>query len=251
MLLPMAKRLYKRAPIIEAVIDLNLKWKEPPKSDVLGACRTKLAETFPTQNPIHTVHMGMARHPEDEKFRFTSGQKEVGLRLTSKENDRVLQITHQTFTYSHLAPYTRWELFRDEARSVWSTFVETCAPEAVTRIAVRYINRIVIPEPVFELFNYFNLYPHLPEGVPQDVSGYLLQLQMPQTDIGSLAVINMAMDISKAPTEIAILLDLDVFSSADEQPRNETIWFRLEQLRDRKDLLFEACITDKTRSLIE
>lgn len=251
MLLSMAKRLYKRAPIIEAVIDLNLKWKEPPKSDVLGACRTKLAENFPTQNPIHTVHMGMARQPDDGNFRFTSGQKEVGLKLTSKANDRVVQITHRTFTYSHLAPYTRWELFRDEARSVWNAFLDTCTPEAVTRIAVRYINRIVVPEPVFELYDYFHLYPRLPEDVPQDVSGYLLQLQMPQNDIGSLAVINMAMDISKAPTEIAILLDLDVFSPADEQPKSETIWSRLEQLRDRKDLLFEACITDKTRSLIE
>lgn len=186
-------------------------------------------------------------------FKFESGHAQVGLRLSTKNNDRVLQIQHASFTYSHLPPYTEWETFRKEFLSYWSTFLQMCMPEAVTRIALRYINRVVIPKPQIEIFDYFNLHPNLPKGVPQDVIGMFLQLQMPQIDIGptSIAVINMGTDAS-APTRegIAVMLDLDVSETVDYRPRSEDILSRLEVLRRRKNELFEASITDETRKLI-
>jgi len=66
-------------------------------------------------------------------------------------------------TYSHLPPYSNWNAFRDEVRPLWERYVEFVKPEAVTRIALRYINRIYIPQTVYELSDYFRLYPQIPE----------------------------------------------------------------------------------------
>jgi len=196
--------------------------------------------------------MGMAA-PQEGGVSFQSGAAQVGLRLASKTGDRVLQIQRQGFTYSHLPPYTSWETFRDEVGPLWEAFLGTCSPAEITRVAVRFINRIVIPKVPFEMFDYLNLYPQLPKGVPQDdVTGFFMQLQMPQSDIApeTLAVINVALEGPSTPGTGTILLDFDVFRQAKYPADSDAAWVFLEELRKRKNELFEACITDETRKLI-
>jgi len=151
-----------------------------------------------------------------------------------------------------MAPYSKWEEFVLEAQSYWAKFVEVCSPEAATRSAVRFINKINVPGQSIELRDFFHLYPQIPEGIPQDVNGMLLQLQMPQQDLGRevMAVINMGLGEPDRPNHIAVMLDFDIFAVSEIEPKSDQLWVRLEQFRTRKNQLFEACINDKVRELI-
>lgn len=244
---------YPRAPIIEAIIELQVRFKEVPSEEQFQACYERVKDTLPTKESMEVLEVGVARlNKPGGAVSLRSGSSRVGLRLRSSSRDRVLQIQQRGFTYSHLPRYTEWETFCAEARPLWSAFIDTCKPETITRVAVRYINRIVIPEVPIELYDYFNLYPNLPKGVPQDVVGLFLQLHMPQPDLApdALAVINLALDEPPAPNSVSILLDFDVFRQAEYPPETEEVWGFLDRLRDRKNELFEACITEKTRELI-
>jgi uncharacterized protein (TIGR04255 family) len=42
-----------------------------------------------------------------------------GFKFTSLNKQQILQAQIDGFTFSTLAPYDRWELFRDEARRLW------------------------------------------------------------------------------------------------------------------------------------
>lgn len=248
----MAQRHYSKAPIVEAIVDIQVKMAQGFSHESFNAVHSKLSGRFPTKSPIQMFQMGMESDVQVEGgLQFSSSKTDLGLRLTSKDNSRVLQVRTNGFTYSHLPPYTSWEVLRSEAYDVWRIFVDVCKPQTVLRCALRFINRIDIPKPSIELHEYFYLYPEIPKGIPQDVSGMFMQLQMPQKDLEGIAVVNQAVAEPTNPGTVSVLLDFDLFQVREYAPEDEAIWHYLDKLRDRKNELFEACITDDTRRLID
>ena len=246
----MSNSHYSKAPIIEAVIDIQI----APQSESLLARLQELADTlkdrFPSQNKINSVRMLVEHNTEDEaKNKSTTTLDEMGFRLVDEPNTRILQLRKNGFTFSHLPPYSDWASFSKEAKEYWELFVKYCEPEAAVRTAVRYINRIDIPIEAVEIEAYLNLYPKIPEGIPQAVQGMHLQLQMPQADIMSMAVINEAVVEPAIPKGFSVIVDIDVFNSLTTSVPD--IWKLLEQLRNRKNDIFESIITVKTRELIQ
>jgi uncharacterized protein (TIGR04255 family) len=53
----------------------------------------------------------------------------------------------------------------------------------------------------------------------------------------------------------SILLDIDAYRQVDltlsDEGASNTLWSVLDDLRDAKNFVFEACITDATRGLID
>ncbi len=66
-----------------------------------------------------------------------------------------------------------------------------------------------------------------------------------------MLVINEAIAPPSNPEIVTVILDLDLFRHQIWESDDEDIWQFLERLRDRKNEVFEASITDKTRGLIE
>lgn len=240
---------YPKAPIVEAVIDIHVRFETEATLELFDGFQQAVADRFPTKLFINQVQVGMAA--DADHVHVQSGQTKTGLRLQSVQNDRVLQIQKHSFTFSHLPPYSDWDTFRREARELWTVFLEQCRPVEISRVAVRFVNRIVIPHERIELEDYFNLYPKFPLGIPQDVSGMFMQFLMPQPDLdsGALAVINMAIEPPATPQAMGVLLDFDVYCQTSFPPGGEDVWNYLDRLRERKNLLFEASITDMTRGL--
>jgi uncharacterized protein (TIGR04255 family) len=108
----------------------------------------------------------------------------------------------------------------------------------VTRIASRYINRIVIaPGDSFDktFLTTFMIGPDL----PQLVAGFLLRMVIPFDDEGAAAIVTQSLDGSGT----GCVLDLDTFSERIEGIPREEIWARLDQLREVKNRLFFGSLT--------
>lgn len=206
---------------------------------------------FPKQAPMQFLKVGIAQQP-GQVFQQSVSQSIGGIRLSKTDDSRVLQIRHEGFAYSHMAPYTDWVTFRAEARPLWKRYRKVCPEAKLTRCALRYINRIDVPETKIEPYDYFGLYPKVPEALPQqDVIGMTLNLQMPQQDLQCVANIGQALGEPVKAGHISIILDIDIFRLKIEDWDDETAWAFLEKLRDRKNEIFEACITNRTRELID
>lgn len=249
----MVDRHYPRAPITEALIDLQVEFASPPSAEEFGSFAHDLVDRFPTSSPIHFFQMNFNGSPDGAPPSLQSGVSDVGMRLTSATSDRVLQIQRRGFTYSHMAPYTRWDTFCDETKGLWGQFVGRFRPTTVTRAAVRYINRIVIRSPSADIKEYFRLYPCVPEDIPQTITGSYMQIVMPQPDIGesASAVVNFALEPKSEPGTLSFLLDFDVFSTCRLGPESDEVWDTLSRLRTKKNELFEASITDPARELFK
>jgi len=249
----MVDRHYPRAPITEALIDLQVEFTSPPSAEAFADCAHDLLGRFPTSSPIHFFEMNFNGSPDGAPPSMKSGVSDVGMRLTSATSDRILQVQRRGFTYSHMAPYSRWDTFCYEAKGLWAQFVDRFQPTAVTRAAVRYINRIVIPAPSADIKEYFRLYPCVPDDIPQTITGSYMQIVMPQPDIGesASAVVNFALEPKSEPGTLSFLLDFDVFSTCRIGPESDEVWNTLSRLRTKKNELFEASITDQARELFK
>ena len=86
-----------------------------------------------------------------------------------------------------------------------------------------------------------------PEKQARELEDRAKQLE----DINSLCLLNEAIIKPAAPEVVSVVLDIDVFRTTDLPDDEEELWKFLEELRQRKNTIFEACITDKARELFQ
>lgn len=243
---------YSRAPIAEAVIDLNVSFGEMPSIDGIEQFARRFKVDFPQMQRINALSMAVGQDGESGAVSSNTSSSPLGVRMTNAKGDRVLQVRRQGFSYSHLHPYSEWATFSAEMKPLWQRYVEEFGPKSVTRLAVRYINRIAVPLGV-DLDSYLNVTPRRFTDICPDVEGYFLQLVLPQRDLGEdwRAIINTGLEAALSPDVMSVLLDIDLFCTMTVAVDEDAIWNVLNQLRDRKNEIFEAAITNEVRRMIE
>ena len=246
------QRHYRKAPITEAIIDLKVTLPEGVSVGQLAEIHSSISDNFPTMQPFYKG-VGALVYEPGSTFKVDTSEAHIGFWFRSEDNLRTFQATLEGFTFNRLAPYESWEEFRSDARSLWNIYKEICRPTSVTRAAIRYVNQINIPtNELIELKDYLSTAPEVSPGLPQKVlQTFFLQLQIPQQDLSCMLIINETIAPPTNPEMVTVILDLDLFRQQVWDSSDEDIWRFLEKLRQRKNEVFEASITDKTRELID
>jgi uncharacterized protein (TIGR04255 family) len=246
------QRHYSKAPIREAVIDLRVTLPEGFPVDTFADIRTFVSDRFPTAEPIYTGTGALVFQP-GLPVQMAANQEHNGFLFRSEDNKKVFQARLNGFTFNRLAPYESWEEFSSDAKYLWEIYKTTCKPIHIIRAAVRFINQLNIPtKELGDLREYLSTVPEVAPTLPQKLlSSFFMQLQLPQEDLNCMLIINEALAPPTDPEFVSIILDFDLFREQIWQSDDEVVWYFLEELRHRKNQVFEACITDKTRRLIE
>jgi len=238
---------YSKAPITEAILELRVTLNEGFSVEELADIHTFISDQFPAKEPIHTGSLMFQSGPS---IKIDASREHSGFLYRSKDGLRILQTKLNGFTFNRLAPYNTWEEFSADARQLWEIYKRVCQPSSVTRAAVRFINRLDLPGPIVDFKDYLRTVPEVAPDLPQGLSTFFMQLQIPQEDLNCMLIINEAFTPSISPELVSVLLDFDLFREQVWQIDDEDIWHFLEKLRQRKNIVFEASITDKTRELI-
>lgn len=242
------QRHYRKAPITEAIIDLRVELPPDFSAAELMKAHEGQKVAYPTVQEAFSAFGQIQVGPQ---VSATAGRQHMGYLFQSEDTKQVYQARLDGFTMSRLAPYENWDALRDEARRLWDVYRSVANPSKVLRLAVRYVNRIDMPLPVKDLKDYLRTVPEVSPDLPQELSGYFMQLSIPMEDIKSLTVINETIIESASQNVISVVLDIDIFRNVDLPADEESIWAFFEELRYRKNDVFEACVTDKARELFE
>lgn len=240
-------RHYTKASITEAVIDLQVEVPSEVTLSTLKNLQRSIELEYPVCEDMVTFQGQFQVGPS---LAATASQSPIGYRFSGSDRKQIFQARLDGFTFSRLAPYERWESFRDEARRLWGIYQVAISPKTVKRVAVRYINRLDLPLPLNDFKDYLRTVPEVSPDLPQGLSSYFMQLQIPQEDLNGMLVLNEA---TLPPTEdvVSVLLDIDLFCQVNLPSVENAQWDLLEKLRVRKNQVFEACITDNTRRLLK
>ncbi len=239
---------YNRAPIREALIDIRVEPSELRFEDLQAI--KKHVRDYPKEETRTlgelTVHLGTT-------VQAAAQQKPWALLLRNQDNNQIVQFRLDGFTFSRLEPYQDWEHLSSEARRLWNIYCQTVGTRKIVRVAVRYINVLTLPGEKVEPEEYLNTFPEVSQKLPaelRDFGLFSMRLPMYQNDLKGILQINEGNAVPLTPNTVSIVLDFDLFVDNPPVSNEQELWAFFEKLRERKNIYFEASITDKTRELI-
>lgn len=233
-----------KAPITEAVVDFRVITPKCFQAEAFREVKEKLKSRFPEVEE-QTGFQG--------QFGFRDGKPEssvrsVGLRgyfLKSEDGLNVAQFRVDGFTFNRLRPYTTWDLVSADALELWDLYLEVARPEKVTRLALRYINRLELPQDALqEASSYLASPQQLPKGIPQTLRSCLARVVLEDDRPGGLLA-NISQAFTKEAGNTILILDIDAYKEAEIDPKSREIPEILEQLRDLKNRIFFGSLTDR------
>jgi uncharacterized protein (TIGR04255 family) len=237
-------QLYKRPPIVEAVIEIRTEGDLP--RETVDKVKRRLLPGYPfsTEAQIVNVEIGGANPKLAQHFQ--------GHRLTSKDGTGVVTITQKSISTSRLAPYEGWENMVCTARENWLSWKKVVGYRKVSRIGIRFINRVDIPnreEKPIRIDDYLTFRPEVPNIGLAPMRAFNMNASMDIGRDGFKVTLITSLVPSPLVKTLSLLLDIDLSREADLPQNDDDLWSLVNVGRAHKNLVFEGCITDATRRL--
>lgn len=239
-----------KAPIVEAVIDFRVKLPSEFKLDAFQPLRYQLAKDYPGFEELQIVQQMIKQEPGSAAEVSTRFSGIHGYRLLSSDEKSVVQLRRDGFTFSRLNPYTRWDEVFAEAWRLWCMYVEAAKPVEISRVAVRYINRLLFPLPFTNPEEYLKAPPVTADGWPTEMSAFLSRVVMHEakSDV-SVNVIQALEPQVPGQSDVALIFDIDAYEDVALPSDDVTIKERFGKLREMKNRVFFRGLTTKAIDL--
>jgi uncharacterized protein (TIGR04255 family) len=241
------RRIYKKAPITEAVLVIAV--SDLQDLEKLRPARDRLIGLYPSEQVRRELRAELRFGEAEGAVRSDGKEQKVAFLLKNEGSGKIVRLNRVDFAFSKLAPYTQWEEFCRDARQAWTVYKHVAQPAAIERLAMRYINRIDVPGHSINTEHYLRTGPVISPDLPQQLASFTLRLLLPADDIGGGIIVNTALVSPVVKDHMSLLLDIDVFVTQDVPQDESDIWAKFELLHKRKNEVFEASITDKAREL--
>jgi uncharacterized protein (TIGR04255 family) len=225
-----------KAPILEATIEIRVATANPVDISAFDAAVRELKDELPVQQMIQLVSSTLALGPDGKAEHQTSATP-AGVRLDSRDQVRAIQMRPDLIAVSRVREYSRWSDLLELTERAWKLYAEAVRPTAVTRLGVRYINRILLRD-AGDLDQVLTAAPRIPPNLPQLIAGFNSRIVVPMQDCGVLiSQTNETAAASDGSVQAALMLDIDAFTESVPVDWG-AIASKLEGLRYAKNLAF-------------
>ena len=117
----------------------------------------------------------------DEPSNIRYGQGLAKVLLFTEDEKRAVGVGPDVLSVHMLRPYQKpeapeesgWDEFRPRIATALEAYWRVADPVGVRRISIRYINRIIIPEPVVRTEDYLRCAPPSIQGLPDRLHSYM------------------------------------------------------------------------------
>lgn len=251
------RRQYKNPPIDEAVCEYHFSPGPDWDLTIPGKLHSALASEYdgkPRNQQFVDVGVEIKR---EERPNLRYGQGLAKVLLFTKDEARAVGVGPDVLSIHMLRPYqdpkspdaSGWNEFRPRIAKALEAYWSIANPMGVRRISIRYVNRIVIPEPVATIEDYLHCAGPSVKGLPDHVNNYMSRTDYRYQD-GTHLVLTQG-TISRPSGEMGFLLDIDVLWETQEVVTIVQSLERTDTLRVLERDAFENVITDTARELFD
>jgi uncharacterized protein (TIGR04255 family) len=238
-------------PIVEALIDLRVQARDGLKVEELTSLRGRLATDYPKVKDIHQLQAEIAFEASLGTVASKQAHGRTGLRFEKEDGTYVFQAQVGGFTLSRVRDYEDFPSLKRHAQALWSTYCAVTSPASVSRVAVRYINRLELPAPIGDITEYLRCNPPIPESAPKTVTEFLSRVVM-EDESGASVNFVQATDNASAPmAKVAVIIDIDVFKAVSLNPSDAAIWDLLDHFRILKNRVFFGSVTERALEVLD
>ncbi len=250
-------RRYKNPPIEEALCEFRFKPGQDWDFTIPGKLQTEFGDEYtgkPRDQRVVEVEL-KAQGGRPPNLQYNEALASV--QLVTKAGKRMVGVGPDVLSVHMLRPYqdpdkaeeSGWAEFHPRIETALNAYWKVAAPDGVTRIGIRYINKIVIPQKTVEVSSYLTC--ALPEvsGLPDSRKNFMSRVEYAYSDDVRLVVSQGSIE---APSDhVGFLLDLDVIWEGATPLARDKALAKASDLRTRERAAFETVITDKTRELFD
>ena len=237
-------RHLRNAPITEAIIDFRVKARPGFRAEEFAGLRERLAERFPKVDERRGLQVTLGVIKGQVQPPVVQDPCLQGYFFKTHDEKTIGQFRADGFTFNRLRPYTSWEELFPQAVELWSLYCSISKPEVVTRLAVRYINRIELLPGNVTLKTFLRAAPVIPQELPQSISSFLTRVTIHDPETDSAAHIVQALEGRAPGKHPGVILDIDAFREREFSVDDLAIEQTLGQLREFKNRIFFHSLTD-------
>jgi uncharacterized protein (TIGR04255 family) len=212
----------------------------------------KFGSHYPQHQRVENLKLEVQLSAGQTDAPATAIDREGGYRRSSSDMTQLLVLWRSAFVVSQLAPYPGWDEFIQRFSRDWKVWKRVMGFQTISRLGVRYINRIDIPlsGDVVEHEAFLNVYPRLPD-VLGPVGAYAVQAVLPLEEIGCKLTLNSAVVPAPILGHASFVIDQDIAREVDLPQSDKGIYELLKKIRVRKNQVFEACVSNRARELFQ
>jgi uncharacterized protein (TIGR04255 family) len=238
----------RNAPIVEAVIDFKVLRREGVSPDRFADLQSAIGPRYSQAILMQSIEAQFILSQEKVPSSSTATAP-IGWQY--RADSMVAQFRVDGFTFSKLEPYATWGDVFSEALRLWAVYLKAAEPAEVARIAVRYINRLQVPVPA-QISDYLAAPPLVPPPISQQLRQFLCRFVIDDVGRNASAVIVQASEPLIGPPAMTLLIDIDAFKeNLAIAPDDSRLSEMFLQLRDLKNEIFFASITERTAEMYE
>ena len=251
------RRRYKNPPIEEALCELRFVPGQEWDLTIPGKLQTQLGDEYlgkPREQKA--LQLGLqVRDGKPENLQFGEGVTKV--QLVTEDETRMIGVGPDVVSIHMLRPYQKpghpersgWDEFGPRISAALDAYWGVAEPRGVSRIGMRYINRIEITERIVKVEDYLKCALLEVEGLPEDYSNFSSRVEYIYEDKVRL-ILSYGL-LALAPELVTVLLDLDVIWEGNESVDRREASNVAGDLRERVRAAFEVVITDRAREIFD
>lgn len=237
--------IYPKALIQEAVFDIRVnKVKNIDLESYIALANHELKDYSNVEKKF-TLTSKLKFDSKKQDLSTENKKKNFTGVVFSKDDDNIkIQFRKDGFTLNMLKPYSNWDEFSSLAYKYWDVYRESIKPANISRIALRYINRIELPLQDLKFDTYFKSIPKLPSVFENSYQDFLIRTVSRSRKSGNPAILIRRID-KPENTFLPFIIDIDVYK--DKNINQSNIKKDFEVMREDKNDIFESLITDELR----
>jgi uncharacterized protein (TIGR04255 family) len=249
----MGPRKYRNPPIEEAICDFQfapgLDWDPTLPGRMYGELKETYGEKPRLQQLVEAQLQAGVEGQSSVSMQQKIGKQRV--QFLGEGGTRIVGVGVDQLSVHMLRPYKGWEIFRPQILRALEVYRRVAEPEGITRIGLRYINKVTIEEPHDDLSPYFTIPPKFPQiDSTTKLLAFFNRKEAAFSDQPIRIVVTFA-DMESSPSP-SYLLDLDIIWISPEAPVPlDDFPDIMEDMKTRHRKVFEALITDETRKIFD
>lgn len=237
-------RKYQNPPLIEALCEIQFSADTPWDLVSPGLIYEQVRDQFPQRRPGRSIAVNMSQAAQGfgQEVHITDR-----VQFVRADERAMIQVGPQLLVVNHLKPYSSWEGFRPLIDTALQAYTNGIQPTHIHRIGLRYINKMVFPGTRVVLEDYFEIYPKLGSGFPEDHGPFMVGLQFPCAEGRDALMLSLQTAIPEREEEVVMTLDLNYFLVTPDSVQIADVMGWVDNAHVQIEHMFEASITDTLR----
>lgn len=236
---------YQNPIVSEALCEIHFRLRQGTdwNSAFFGRLFEELSPDFPDFEPVTQVGLQVLFGPQGMGPAIRAPQPRM--RYKHASDKWLVQLSENIFTVNILSIYPGWAQMRADILLAWDKACAVITPADITRIGLRYINRIVRSGSDDAPGEWLNATAYLPQAALESLPGFLSRLEV-RFNVHDRLIVTLAETSAKSDTDTsAIVFDIDRIVERDMDIDAQALGKEIDRLHEEVWQVFSASLTQR------